>query len=59
MEISKYVYDAIFSANILVVGQTGCSKATFIFGNLKEVEWISKIELSKQKEKNIRLCFEI
>ena len=28
-----------------------------LFGNVKEVYWISKIELSKDKEENIRDCF--
>ena len=56
--MSKYVYDGKFSGNILVVEQTSCSKTTFVlklainnmFGKLKEVEWISKTELSKEKE---------
>ena len=42
----KYKYDGKFSGNILVVGQTGCGKTTFVqklainnmLGNLKEVE---------------------
>lgn len=54
----KYKYDGKFSGNILVVGQTGCGKTTFVqklainnmLGNLKEVEQILKIELSKDKE---------
>lgn len=54
----KYKYDGKFSGNILVVGQTGCGKTTFVqklainnmLGNLKEVEQILKTELSKDKE---------
>ena len=51
--------------NILIVGQTGCGKTTFIqnisknnlFGELKEIFWISKIPLSKEREKNKSICF--
>ena len=51
--------------NILIVGETGCGKTTFIqniaknnlFGELKEIFWISKIPLSKEREKNISICF--
>ena len=50
---------------MLVVGQTGCDNKTFVqklgvnnmFGKLKDAEWISKIELSKGKVKNINLSF--
>ena len=57
MELSKYVYDGKFSGNILVVEQIGCGKATFVeklaiinlFGKLKEVEWISNIEMTRKK----------
>ena len=51
----NYNYDTKFEGNILVVGRTGCRKRTFVqnleknkmFGNLKEVIWVSKILLSK------------
>ena len=51
--------------NILVVGRTGCWKTTFVqnlgknkmFGDIKEVFWISKIALSSDREDNIRDCF--
>ena len=43
-------YDTKFTDNILVVGQTGCGKTTFVqnlaqnkmFSKLKSVNWISK-----------------
>ena len=65
MDEIKYMYDVKFESNILIVGKTGCWKTTFVqnlgknklFGDVKEVYWISKIELSKDKEKNIRDCF--
>ena len=58
--MNKYVYDGKFFSNISVDGQVGCGKTTFVqklainnmFGKLKEVEWISKIGMSKKK-KNI------
>ena len=28
-----------------------------MFGDVKEVYWVSKIELSKDREENIRDCF--
>ena len=65
MDKIKYTYDGKFEGNILIVGRTGCGKTTFVqnlgrnklFGDLKEVYWISKIELSKDREDNIRACF--
>ena len=50
---------------MLIVGQTGCGKITFIqnlaknkmFGELKNVFWLTKIELSKDGEQNISACF--
>ena len=61
----EYSYDGKFEGNILIVGQTGCGKATLIqkiaknnlFGELKEIFWISKIPLSAKREKNISTCF--
>ena len=65
MEETKYSFDSRFDGNILVVGRTGCGKTTFVqnlakgkpFGDIKEVFWISKIVLSKEREDNIRDCF--
>ena len=67
----EYSYDdGKFEGNILLVGQTGCGKTTFIqkiaknnlFGELKEIFWISKIPLSAEREKiyiekKICICF--
>ena len=65
MDEIKYTYDEKFKGNILIVGRTGCGKTTFVqnlgknemFGDMKEVYWVSKIELSKDREENIRDCF--
>ena len=60
-----YSYGGKFEGNVLIVGQTGCGKVTFIqklarnnlFGELKEIFWISRIPLSAEREKNISTCF--
>ena len=65
MDEIKYMYDGKFEGNILILGRTGCGKTTFVqnlgknkmFGDVKEVYWVSKIELSKDREENIRDCF--
>ena len=54
-----------FEGNVLIVGRTECRKTTFVqnlgkykmFGKIKEVIWVSKIPISKDREKNIRECF--
>ena len=55
----NFRYDATFSNNILVLGQTGCGKTCFvqsqgkieIFGSdLSSVDWVSKINLMKNRE---------
>ena len=64
-EWMKYMYNGKFQENILIVGRTGYGKTTFVqnlgknkmFGDVKEVYWVSKIELSKDREENIRDCF--
>ena len=56
--MSNYTYNGKFSKNIPILGQTGCDKTKFaqnltrnnIFGKLKKVNWISKIELSKKQK---------
>ena len=61
----EYTYDGKFDGDILIVGQIGCGKTTFIqtlaknnmFGELKEIHWITKVPLSDQRERNIKLCF--
>ena len=60
-----YNYNGKFEGNILIVGQTGFGKTTFIqklaenkiFGDLKEIYWTTKIPLSTQREKNTS-CFQ-
>ena len=57
----NYMYDGKFEGSILNVGRTGCGKTTFVqnlgknklFGETKAVYWISKIELSKDRERKI------
>ena len=65
--IENFRYDATFSDNILVVGQTACGKTSFVqsldknklFGaGLKSVDWVSKITLTKSREDEIRTCFD-
>ena len=53
------------SLKVLVVGRTGCRKTTFVqnlgknklFGDIKEVYWILKIELSAKRGDSIKDCF--
>ena len=55
----------LFKRNTKYVGRTGCGKTTFIqnlgknnmFGEIKEVTWISKIPLLSERKNNIRDCF--
>ena len=60
-------YGATFSDNILVVGQAGCEKASFlqslgksnIFADgLLIIDWVSKIDLTKAREDEIKKCVE-
>ena len=61
----NYNYDVKFEENILIVGRIGCGKTTFVqnlgknkmFGEIKEVIWVSKMPLSKDRESNLRGCF--
>ena len=62
----NFQYEATLTNNILVLGQTGCGKTSFvqslgknkIFGsNLLSVDWVSKINLIKNGEGEIRQCF--
>ena len=63
----SYFYDDKFEGNILIVGQRGCGKTTFVqslakikmFGNLKEVHKLSKISLSNDGETNISDYFDV
>ena len=61
----NYVYDGMFSGNILIVGRTACRKTYFtqklalnnFFSELKKVEWISYIEMNSGREAEIESCF--
>ena len=65
MDEVNYICNGRFEGNILVVGRTNSGKTTFVqnlgknklFGDIKEVYWISKIELSSDREDSIRDCF--
>ena len=68
MERSRgdYTYDGKFDGNILIVGRTGCGQTTFIqklgknkmFGEeILEIFWVSKINLSEEREESIRASF--
>ena len=57
MDEVDYTYDGKFEGNILIVDRTGCGKTIFVqnvgktklFGDIKEVHWISKIELARDR----------
>ena len=61
----NYNYDGKFNSNVLIAGQTFCGKTTFMqnlaknrmFGDIKSVFWLSKIELSKDREQTISTYF--
>ena len=54
-----------FYGNVLVVGWTGCGKTTFLeklgvnnfFGKIIKTEWISGIDINKQREAEIQSYF--
>ena len=63
----NFTYDATFSNNILVVGQMGCGESSFVQSlgknkmldnGLLSVNWVSKINLKKAGEDEIKKCFE-
>ena len=62
---SKYTYDGKFNSNILA--QPGCGKTTFIqnlaknklLRKLKEIFWLTKITLSKEREQKITSCLDL
>lgn len=66
MTNKNYTYDVKCRDNILILGQTNCWKTTFLqnlagnnmFGELTSVDWISKINLNKNREEQIALCFQ-
>ena len=61
----NFSFDAKSEGNILVVERTGCGKTTFVqnlaknkmFGEIKEVTWLSKISLSRKRKKTFRSYF--
>ena len=61
----NYTYYGKFNSKVLIVGQTGRQKTMFtqnlaknkLFGKLKNVFWLTKIELSKDREQNIATSF--
>lgn len=61
MDEANCKYNRKFEGNTLTVGRAGCSKTTFVqnlgknklFGDIKEVHLISKIELSKERGRTI------
>ena len=56
------VYDGQFYGKVLVVGRTGCAKTTFLeklglnnfFGDIIKIEWISGIDIDKNREAEIQ-----
>ena len=59
------IYDGQFYGNVSVVGRTGCGKTTFLeklevnnfFGKIMKTEWISGIDINKQREAEIQSYF--
>ena len=59
------IYNGQFHGNILAVGRTGCGKTTFFeklswnnfFGNIIKTEWISGIDIDKQREAKTKSYF--
>ena len=59
------IYNGQFCGNILVVGQTGCGKTTFLeklglnkfWGELVKTEWISEKDVDEKREAEIQSAF--
>ena len=59
------IYDGQFGGNVLVVGRTSCGKTTFLkklginkfFDSFVKTEWISGIDIDKEREAKIQSCF--
>ena len=59
------IYDGKFVGNILIVGRIACGETFFtqklavnnFFGKLKKSEWVSYIQLTKEREAEIESCF--
>ena len=60
------VQNGKFNGNILIVGRTECGKTYFtqklainnFFGKLKKTEWVSYIILTREREAEIKSCFQ-
>ena len=58
---NDFYFNGQFHRTILVVGRTGCGKTTFLeklglndfFSNVIKTEWISGIDIDKQREAQI------
>ena len=63
MNIEKYLDDKKRTGNILVLAQTEFAKATFVQNvaknNIKDISWVTKIMLSKERERPLRSCFNV
>ena len=65
--MNKDTNDGRFRGNTLVIGRTGRDKTTFVqnlainrmFGDLKKVDWTSKIELSKKERSRFHFVLKI
>ena len=62
----NFLYDTKFTDNTLVLGQTGCGNTSFVQSlgknkifvrNLLSFDWVSKTNLTKNQEDEIRQCF--
>ena len=59
------IYNGQFYGNIMIVGRTGCGKTKFLeklglnnfFGDIVKTEWISGIDIYKQREAEIQSYF--
>ena len=62
---NKSIYGGHFRGNILVIRKTECGKTYFLqklglhkfFGKMVKTEWVTGIEIDKQREAEIQSCF--
>lgn len=67
MVTNKYSYDCRFTGNILILGQIAGGKTTFVqnlgkhkmFRKIKDVSCVTKIVSSKEREHQIKSCFDV
>ena len=63
--MGQYKYNGKFGGNILIVGRTWCRKTFFVqklainnfFSKIEKVEWVSYIDLDKNREAEMQSCF--